>query len=172
MKKDTMKEHFKKINTKLEKVLEQAVWSMHDTSLRSHVRRHILVAFLPTYSDVWEKYQRFNLVKNPYKYFKYAFLPIVHLSFFWLLFIWIYRYVSLYRTPLSRNTRYTGCFSGDGNLHLDWIVLPLTGIHDKSDTFATPDQSGLTRHTCISLCPCRLVVRNSGGMLSYNIWAI
>ena len=59
-----------------------------------------------------------------------------------------YRYVSLYRTPLNRNTRYTGRFSGDGIVFRNWIVLRLTGIHDKPDTFATPDQSGLTRHTC------------------------
>ena len=29
---------------------------------------------------------------------------------------------------------------------LDWIVLLLIGIHDKTDTFDTPDQPGLMRH--------------------------
>ena len=56
------------------------------------------------------------------------------------------RYISLYRTPLSRNTQYTGRFLGNRNLLLDSIVLLLIGIYDKPDTFATPDQFGLTRH--------------------------
>ena len=59
------------------------------------------------------------------------------------------RYVSLYRTPLSRITRYGGRFPGGVDLRLDSIVLRLTGIYNKSDTFDTPDQSGLMRHICI-----------------------
>ena len=61
-----------------------------------------------------------------------------------------YRYVLLHWNPLSRST-YTGRFSGNGVVFCAWIVLCLTGIHDKPGTFATTDQSGLTRHICVSV---------------------
>ena len=48
----------------------------------------------------------------------------------------MYRYASLYRTPLNQNTRYTRRYSDDGTLLLDWIVLILTGIHDTPDTLS------------------------------------
>ena len=47
-----------------------------------------------------------------------------------------YRYVSLYRTPVYRNTRYTGGFLGNRSLLLDLIVLLLTGIHVKQDSLS------------------------------------
>ena len=60
----------------------------------------------------------------------------------------VYRYVSIHRTPIHHNSRHTRRFSGDGTLLVDYIVQLYTGIHDKPDTFRTPDLSGVSRHTC------------------------
>ena len=59
-----------------------------------------------------------------------------------------YRYVSIHRTPINWNSRWTGRFLGDGTLLVDWIVQLYTGIHDKPDTVRTAGLSGVLRHTC------------------------
>ena len=47
-----------------------------------------------------------------------------------------YRYVSQSWTPLNRNTKYTGQFSGGRSLLLVRIVLLLYGIHDTPGTLS------------------------------------
>ena len=71
---------------------------------------------------------------------------------------YIYRYVSLYQTSLCRNARYTGQFTGNGTLLLDWLVLLLTRIQDEPALCQTPEHTGLTRRICISIRPPRTLL--------------
>ena len=70
MRKDAWKEHLKRVNARLEKVQEQAAWSMHDAALRQHMRQTVQDAFMPSYAAFWERYQAIEGVKAQAKYFK------------------------------------------------------------------------------------------------------
>ena len=65
--------------------------------------------------------------------------------------MYMYRYVSLFQTLLCWKTRYIRRFSG-ANPCIDSVALLPAGTRDVTDTFRTPNQSGLTRHICVYLC--------------------
>lgn len=76
IKKDTVKEYFKKVNTRIEKQhAAQALWSIPDTTLRLNLRAEIATKLIPAYKQFWDMYLNLSQLKNPGKHFRRASLP-------------------------------------------------------------------------------------------------
>jgi Exo70 exocyst complex subunit len=72
-KKESVKEHCKRINAKLERVVSmQAEWSVPDKAMKADILDQIGSDVLIPYNNFWTAYSELSLLQNPQKHFKYA----------------------------------------------------------------------------------------------------
>lgn len=71
-KKESVKEHCKRINARLERSISlQAEWTVPDTALKADVVDQIVSDVLIPYNNFWTAFSELQLLQNPQKHFKY-----------------------------------------------------------------------------------------------------
>jgi hypothetical protein len=72
-KKESVKEHCKRINARLERVVSmQAEWSVPDAAMKADILDQIVSDVLIPYNTFWTAFSELQLLQNPQKHFKYA----------------------------------------------------------------------------------------------------
>lgn len=70
-KKDNVKDLCKRLNTRVEKVLQvQAAWVMPDDKLRDNARNMLRTSVVSKYEDFWQLTEQKNMLKAQQKYLK------------------------------------------------------------------------------------------------------
>lgn len=72
-KKDSVKDLCKRLNTRIEKVLQaQAIWAMPDDKLRGMTQSMLRSSAVSKYEDFWHLTEQKNMMKAQQKYLKCA----------------------------------------------------------------------------------------------------
>ena len=80
-KKESVKEHCKRINAKLERSISmQAEWAVPDAALKADMMDQIVTDVLIPYNNFWTSFSELQLLQNPQKHFKYDSLLPCHAS--------------------------------------------------------------------------------------------